>query len=87
MSELSEAHAVAQLVGAPPGYVGHDAGGQLCKKALMEFVAAGPRTAARSIKQGTAVTLMASEALLQEPTAPRLAQAVAAVTARQLLPP
>ena len=30
----------------------------------MEFVAAGPRTAARSIKQGTAVTLMASEASL-----------------------
>jgi ATP-dependent Clp protease ATP-binding subunit ClpC len=29
MSELSEAHAVAKLVGAPPGYVGHDAGGQL----------------------------------------------------------
>lgn len=29
MSELSEAHAVAKLLGAPPGYVGHDAGGQL----------------------------------------------------------
>ncbi len=29
MSELSEPHAVAKLVGAPPGYVGHDAGGQL----------------------------------------------------------
>lgn len=29
MSELSESHAVAKLVGAPPGYVGHDAGGQL----------------------------------------------------------
>ena len=29
MSELSEAHAVAKLVGAPPGYIGHDAGGQL----------------------------------------------------------
>ena len=29
MSELSEAHAVAKLVGAPPGYVGHDSGGQL----------------------------------------------------------
>jgi ATP-dependent Clp protease ATP-binding subunit ClpC len=29
MSELSEAHAVAKLIGAPPGYVGHDAGGQL----------------------------------------------------------
>lgn len=29
MSEFSEQHAVARLVGAPPGYVGHDAGGQL----------------------------------------------------------
>ncbi|MGE0326764.1 MAG: AAA family ATPase [Polyangiaceae bacterium] len=29
MSEYSEAHAVARLVGAPPGYIGHDAGGQL----------------------------------------------------------
>jgi ATP-dependent Clp protease ATP-binding subunit ClpC len=29
MSELSEAHAVARLLGAPPGYVGHEAGGQL----------------------------------------------------------
>ena len=29
MSELSEAHAVARLLGAPPGYIGHDEGGQL----------------------------------------------------------
>jgi ATP-dependent Clp protease ATP-binding subunit ClpC len=29
MAELSESHAVAKLIGAPPGYVGHDAGGQL----------------------------------------------------------
>ena len=29
MSELSEAHAVARLLGAPPGYIGHDDGGQL----------------------------------------------------------
>jgi ATP-dependent Clp protease ATP-binding subunit ClpC len=29
MSELSESHAIAKLVGAPPGYIGHDAGGQL----------------------------------------------------------
>jgi ATP-dependent Clp protease ATP-binding subunit ClpC len=29
MSEMSESHAVARLFGAPPGYVGHDAGGQL----------------------------------------------------------
>ncbi len=29
MAEYSESHAVAKLIGAPPGYVGHDAGGQL----------------------------------------------------------
>lgn len=29
MSEYSENHAVARLVGAPPGYVGYDEGGQL----------------------------------------------------------
>ncbi|MFC7401263.1 ATP-dependent chaperone ClpB [Citricoccus sp. GCM10030269] len=29
MSEYSEKHSVSRLVGAPPGYVGHDEGGQL----------------------------------------------------------
>jgi ATP-dependent Clp protease ATP-binding subunit ClpC len=29
MSELSEPHAVARLIGSPPGYVGHEDGGQL----------------------------------------------------------
>src|SRR5256885_2290861 len=29
MSEYGEPHAAARLVGAPPGYLGHDAGGQL----------------------------------------------------------
>ncbi|NLN61929.1 MAG: ATP-dependent Clp protease ATP-binding subunit [Myxococcales bacterium] len=29
MSEFSEPHAVARMVGAPPGYVGHEEGGQL----------------------------------------------------------
>jgi ATP-dependent Clp protease ATP-binding subunit ClpC len=29
MAEYSEAHAVARFVGAPPGYVGHEEGGQL----------------------------------------------------------
>ncbi len=29
MSEFAEAHAVARIVGAPPGYIGHEAGGQL----------------------------------------------------------
>jgi ATP-dependent Clp protease ATP-binding subunit ClpC len=29
MSEFSEPHSVAKLIGAPPGYVGHEQGGQL----------------------------------------------------------
>jgi ATP-dependent Clp protease ATP-binding subunit ClpB len=29
MSEYMEAHAVSRLIGSPPGYVGHDEGGQL----------------------------------------------------------
>ncbi len=29
LSEYAEAHAISRLVGAPPGYIGHDAGGQL----------------------------------------------------------
>jgi ATP-dependent Clp protease ATP-binding subunit ClpC len=29
LSEYAEAHAIARLIGAPPGYVGHEAGGQL----------------------------------------------------------
>jgi len=31
MSEYMEAHSVARLTGAPPGYVGHDEGGQLTR--------------------------------------------------------
>ncbi|MFZ3233208.1 MAG: AAA family ATPase [Patescibacteria group bacterium] len=29
MSEYSESHAVARMIGSPPGYVGHEEGGQL----------------------------------------------------------
>jgi ATP-dependent Clp protease ATP-binding subunit ClpC len=29
LSEYGEAHSVARLIGAPPGYIGHEAGGQL----------------------------------------------------------
>ena len=29
MSEFMEEHSVAKLIGSPPGYVGHDEGGQL----------------------------------------------------------
>lgn len=32
MSEYQEKHEVAKLIGAPPGYVGHDDGGQLTTK-------------------------------------------------------
>ncbi|AGB40168.1 ATPase with chaperone activity, ATP-binding subunit [Halobacteroides halobius DSM 5150] len=32
MSEYMEKHAVSRLVGAPPGYVGHDEGGQLTEE-------------------------------------------------------
>lgn len=31
MSEFQEKHEVAKLIGAPPGYIGHDDGGQLTK--------------------------------------------------------
>jgi ATP-dependent Clp protease ATP-binding subunit ClpC len=29
LSEYAEAHAIARLIGSPPGYIGHEAGGQL----------------------------------------------------------
>lgn len=32
MSEYQEKHEVAKLIGAPPGYVGHDDGGQLTSR-------------------------------------------------------
>ncbi|WP_163531213.1 AAA family ATPase, partial [Klebsiella oxytoca] len=32
MSEYMERHAVARLIGAPPGYVGYDEGGQLTER-------------------------------------------------------
>ena len=32
MSEYMESHSVAKLIGAPPGYVGYDEGGQLTEK-------------------------------------------------------
>ncbi|MEE9167584.1 MAG: AAA family ATPase [Candidatus Neomarinimicrobiota bacterium] len=32
MSEFMEQHSVAKLIGSPPGYVGHDEGGQLTEK-------------------------------------------------------
>ncbi|MGV8508462.1 AAA family ATPase, partial [Pseudomonas aeruginosa] len=32
MSEYMERHAVSRLIGAPPGYVGYDEGGQLTER-------------------------------------------------------
>ncbi len=32
MSEFSEPHTVSRLIGAPPGYVGHDSGGELTER-------------------------------------------------------
>jgi len=32
MSEYMESHSVSRLIGAPPGYIGHDAGGQLTER-------------------------------------------------------
>ncbi len=32
MSEYMEAHSVSRLIGAPPGYIGHDQGGQLTER-------------------------------------------------------
>lgn len=32
MSEYMESHSVSKMIGSPPGYVGHDDGGQLAKK-------------------------------------------------------
>ena len=32
MSEFAERHTVARLIGAPPGYIGHDQPGQLTEK-------------------------------------------------------
>ena len=32
MSEYMEKHTVSRMVGAPPGYVGHEEGGQLTEK-------------------------------------------------------
>lgn len=38
-SEYSEKHSISRLIGAPPGYVGYDAGGQ-----LTEYVRRKPYT-------------------------------------------
>ena len=37
MSEYMEKHSVARLIGAPPGYVGYDEGGQLITGSFMDY--------------------------------------------------
>ena len=37
MSELGEAHSVARLIGAQPGYVGYEKGGQLTEALQRPF--------------------------------------------------
>ena len=49
MSEYSEKHSVARLVGAPPGYVGYDEGGQLTEAVRRRPVLGG---AARRGREG-----------------------------------
>lgn len=46
-SEYSERHAVSRLVGAPPGYVGHDQGGVLTE--LVRYVLYSSPTRFQSI--------------------------------------
>jgi ATP-dependent Clp protease ATP-binding subunit ClpC len=38
MSEYMEKHSVSKLIGSPPGYVGHEEGGQLTEKGEAESV-------------------------------------------------
>lgn len=38
MSEYLEAHSVYRLIGAPPGYVGYDQGGQLTEAVRRRYV-------------------------------------------------
>ncbi len=51
MSEYMERHTVSRLIGSPPGYVGHEEGGQLTEKVrrkpysvvLFDEIEKGPR--------------------------------------------
>ena len=38
MSEYMEKHSVSKLIGSPPGYVGYEEGGQLCRKGSEESI-------------------------------------------------
>ena len=37
MDVPKEKHEVAKLIGSPPGYIGHDDGGQLTKRLFISF--------------------------------------------------
>ena len=41
MSEYMEKHAVARLIGAPPGYVGYDEGGALTEAVRRQALSVG----------------------------------------------
>ena len=41
MSEYMEKHAVSRMIGAPPGYVGYDEGGQLTEQVRRQAVLGG----------------------------------------------
>ena len=43
MSEFMEPHSVAKMIGSPPGYVGHDEGGQLAEKIRRKMTFKLPR--------------------------------------------
>ena len=41
MSEFMERHSIARLVGAPPGYIGYEEGGQLTEAVIATSVSLG----------------------------------------------
>ena len=75
-SEYLEAHSVARLIGAPPGYIGHDAGGQVRAPALAAPALAAPALAARTL---AALTLARMLSLPAETSADRGGAAAAVV--------
>lgn len=52
-SEYSEKHSISRLIGAPPGYVGHDQGGALTGKPALCSFSPSSEFALTSILQST----------------------------------
>lgn len=52
-SEYSEKHSISRLIGAPPGYVGHDQGGALTGKLALFSFSSPFEFALTSIPQST----------------------------------